>query len=160
MLNTNIDWYENISRENALEWYDWGADVMAGSPILVSDTADNKVFIAKINEGEWCCEIEGWEEYDGLNWNMLGQGFGETAEEALAAAIVECVGYDVLREEDNCEDASNVIARQAYVFAYGDTPYCMMDIANVNWLMGAACNFVKANGKQFGIEWEEFREAI
>ena len=124
MLNTNIDWYKNISRKDALDWYDWGVDVMEGSPIFVSDTVDN-----------------------------------ETAESALAAAIVDCVGIDVLREEDNCEDASNVIAREAYVFAYGDASMAEMlaDRENVNWLMGAACEFVKEHGKHYGIEWEEYR---
>ena len=160
MLNTNLDWYGNITKEEAINEYGWGYDIADDSPVFVNTAPDNNIFIGRCYDGDWCCEIEGWEVYqDEKCWNMIGQGFGKTAEEALAEAIIECVGYDVLREEENCEDASNVITREAYVFTYGDVPMFQVfaDIENVNWLMGAACEFVKKNGERYGIEWEEYR---
>lgn len=150
MLNTNIDWYEKLTAEQVWNEIDPNYSIEADSTVYRSNDSEHTVMISQmVGTNEWTCEIEGND--------VDAQGFGETAEEALAAAIIECVGYDVLREEDNCEDASNVITREAYVFAYGEVPYCEMDIENVNWLMGAACEFVKKNGGHFGIEWEEYR---
>lgn len=155
MLNTNLDWYEKLTAEQVWNEIDPNYSIEADSIVYRSVTSEHVVMISKmIGCDEWCCEIESAEDGD-----LEAQGFGETAEQALASAIVECVGFDILRdgEEDNCEDASNVITREAYVFAYGDVPYCEMDREAVNWLMGAACEFVKANGGHYGIEWEEYR---
>lgn len=160
MLNTNLDWYEKLTAEQVWNEIDPNYNTESGSTVYRSVTSENVVIISKscwgLAEDEWCCEIENISEGD-----MIGQGFGYTPEQALAAAIVDCVGIGVLRdgEEDNCEDASNVIAREAYVFAFGDIPMAEMfaDIENVNWLMGAACEFVKKNGEHFGIKWEEYR---
>ena len=166
MLNTNIKEYEKLTAEQVWAEIDPNYGIDAGSTVYRFASDENTVMISKTYYGlasdEWCCEIEGWEEYQGeKSWNMIGQGFGFTAEEALANAIIDCVGIEVLRdgEEDNCEDASNVITRDAYVFAFGDVSMVEMlaDIENVNLLMGAACEFVKKNGEHYGIEWEEYR---
>ena len=166
MLNTNIKDYEKLTAEQVWSEIDPNYSIDAGSTVYRFANDEHVIMISKtyygLADGEWCCEIEGYEEpNDKYSWNMIGQGFGFTPEEALANAIVECVGIEVLRdgEEDNCEDASNVITREAYVFAYGDVPMAEMfaDIENVNWLMGAACEFVKKNGEHYGIEWEEYR---
>lgn len=161
MLNTNIKEYEKLTAEQVWSEIDPNYDIDSDAIVFRSATDENTVMISKPSGyDEWGCEIEGWEEYQGeKSWNMIGQGFGETAGSALAAAIVDCVGFDVLREEDNCEDASNVITLEAYKFAYGDASMAEMlaDRENVNWLMGAACEFVKENGKRYGIEWEEYR---
>lgn len=161
MLNTNIKEYEKLTAEQVWSEIDPNYGIDSDAIVFRSVTDENTVMISKPSGyDEWGCEIEGWEEYQGeKSWNMIGQGFGETAESALAAAIVDCVGFDVLREEDNCEDASNVITLEAYKFAYGDASMSEMlaDRENVNWLMGAACEFVKENGKRYGIEWEEYR---
>ena len=152
MLNTNIDWYEKLTAEQVWSEIDPNYNIDAGSTVFRSESPEHIVMVSKTAGcDEWCCEI------DHVESGEYSSGFGRTPDEALTNAIVECVGYDVLREEDNCEDASNVIARDAYVLAYGEVPYCEMDVANLNLLMGAACEFVKANGGSFGIEWEEYR---
>ena len=158
MLNTNLDWYEKLTAEQVWSEIDPNYNTESGSIVYRYVTSEHVVMISKsswgLAEDEWCCEIENISDGD-----MIGQGFGFTPEQALAAAIVDCVGIEVLRdgEEDNCEDASNVITHEAYVFACGEVPYCEMDIEIVNWLMGAACDFVKKNGEHYGIEWEEYR---
>ena len=161
MLNTNIDWYEKLTAEQVWSEIDPNYNIDSNAIVFRSVTDENTVMISKPSgDDELCCEIEGWEEYQGEKyWNMIGQGFGFTPEEALANAIIDCVGIYVLRdgEEDNCEDAVNVITREAYVLACGDVPMFEMDREIVNWLMGAACEFVKKNGEYYGIEWEEYR---
>ena len=153
MLNTNIDWYEKLTAEQVWNEIDPNYSIEHDSIVYRSATSEHVVMISKpVGSDGWCCEIESVEDDD-----LIGQGFGATAEDALAAAIVDCVGADVMREEDNCEDASNCIAREAYVFAYGDVPMFEMDARIVDWLMGAACEYVKKNGERYGIEWEEYR---
>ena len=152
MLNMNLDWYEKLTAEQVWNEIDPNYAIEADSFVYRAETPEHIVMISQVsNSNEWCCEI------DHLEDGEYSSGYGDTPEQALMNAVVECVGYDVMREEDNCEDAVNGIAREAYVFAYGDTPYCEMDYEIVNEFMGIACEFVKNNGEHFGIEWEEYR---
>lgn len=152
MLNMNIDLYEQLTAEQVWEEVDPNYAINPNTITYRSVTSEHSVMISEYNLSEWCCEIESIEDFD-----LIGQGFGDTPENALGAAIVDCVGYDVLREEGNCEDAVNGIAREAYVFAYGETPMFMMDVKIVDWFKGLACEFVKKHGEHYDIEWEEYR---
>lgn len=152
MLNTNLDWYEKLTAEQVWDNIDPNYNIEAGSTVYRSETEEFIVMISQpYNCDEWCCEIERAEDGE------YSDGFGSTPEQALTKAIVELVGYEVLQEEDNCEDASNGIAYEAYTFAYGAVPMFEMDAKILDDFMGAACDFVKKNGERFGIEWEEYR---
>lgn len=158
MLNTNIEKYEEMTRKEAMMDYDWGYDIAKDSMVYRWESEDNIIMMGIDTDGTWCCEIEGFEDAVARKlWNLIGSGWGDTAEQALAMAVMEIIGNDVLRVEDNCEDASNVAAREAYVYIFGEVPYCEMEADKVDWLMGAACEYVKENGHYYGIEWEEYR---
>ena len=160
MLNMNIDWYEKMTPEESLERYDWGHELMEGSTVYRSNTAENVVMVGLMPEGEWVCEIEGEDTVPGEplpRWNMIGQGFGETPDKAIEAAVMDVVGFDVMRENANCEDSVNVAAYEAYVFMYGEEPKPFED----SWLeydnlKGVAIEFVKEHCEHYGFEWEEF----
>lgn len=149
MLNTNIDWYEKLTAKQVWDEIDPNYNIEEDSTVFRAVHSTCTVTISQpAGTDEWCCEIEG-ESID-------AQGFGNNAGEALASAIVDAVGYDVLREEDNCEDAVNGIAREAYVLSEGECPIMEMDASIVDWYKGAARSFVRDNGGSYGIAWEEF----
>ena len=158
MLNINLDWYGNISKEEAISEYGWGsADIADDSPVFVNTTPENNVYVAQMVDGNWCCEIEGYEDSsDRYSWNMIGQGFGATAEQAIEDAVLDIVAIDVMREEGNCEDAVNVSAYEAYQFIYGETPMFQINVSNMDSLLGAARHYVKSNINRVDYEWEEF----
>lgn len=69
---------------------------------------------------------------------------------------VEAVAPEVMRSERNCEDAVNVIAYEAYQRIHGETAFADLNIRDMDGLLGAARQYVKAHGSAYGIEWEEF----
>lgn len=69
---------------------------------------------------------------------------------------VEAVAHDVMEAEDNCEDAVNGIAYEAYQRLYGETPMHEMNQRYVDELLYAARWHVRKHGEAYGIEWEEF----
>ena len=160
MLNTNIDWYEKLTAEQVWNEIDPNYDIDSDAIVFRSVTDENTVMISKPSgDDEWCCEIDGWEEYQGeKSWNMIGQGFGETAESALAAAIVDCVGIDVLREEGNCEDAVNVMAGNAYEMLHdGGYPNTDEDWTQYGRMQATSTAIVKKSCHNYGFEWEPYQ---
>lgn len=69
---------------------------------------------------------------------------------------VASVAASVMLEEDNCEDAVNGIAYEAYQAMNGETPMYLMDVDEMDRLLGEARAYVKANCDGYGFEWEEF----
>ena len=71
-------------------------------------------------------------------------------------AFVEEVGNSVLNEENNCEDAVNGIAYEAYCLRNGSTPFSQLEHDELDEFLREARRFVKKNGRFYNIEWEEF----
>ena len=158
MLNTNINEYRKMTAQEVWDEIDWNYGINADSIVYRLETDEYNVMVSVTNYDdpfpvgiECVCEVE-----DASNGDLIAQGFGGTAEQALLDAAVEMVGTDVLREEDNCEDAVNGIAYEAYQTIHGETPMFMMDVEEMDKLIALARTYVKRQGHFFGIEWEEF----
>ena len=160
MLNMDINTYKKISQDQAISLYGWGYGLSDdGSPVYVSETPENKIFIAIEEGGDWCCEIEGFEycEYDERSyWNMIGQGFGETPEQALLYAVCDCVGINEVKCEACCEDAVNVLTYSAYMRAYDKSLIGEPYSENIDNLFRAAREYVKDYVRFCAFDWEEF----
>ena len=102
--------------------------------------------------GSWVCQID---DADGGNiacWD------GETVERALENALVQCCEHDALRDNDNCEDAVNQMAYEAFAMACGEQmPDTSEQFEQLDRLMGMATRLVKRDGETHGIEWVEYQ---
>ena len=157
MLNFNVDWYKQIGLDECIDSYGWGYGLADNSTVFVSETDKAIVYVGIDTDGTWICEIEAEHEYMGEPcWDIVGQGWGDTKEKAMELAACDMVGTDVLREEDNCEDAVNGVAYEAYQAVYGETPMMAMELDKMDGMLFAAREYVKRNGHYYGIEWEEF----
>lgn len=156
MLNMRVKG-EGMSAKECWQRFGWGTEAKEGSAVLYYDLGDVEVFCDEMREEynyiDGACF--GCEIYD-KSGDMVGQWFDDSYESAILGAFVDSVGTDVLREEDNCEDAVNGIAYEAYQAIHGETPMFMMDVEEMSKLIALARNYVKDNGKFYGIEWEEF----
>jgi hypothetical protein len=73
--------------------------------------------------------------------------------------MVDVDGYETLRNESNCEDATNVIAYTAYETFYGAPDFTAQGtIKTVDKLLESAAEFVQEHGPYYGIEWDEYRD--
>ena len=156
-----MEGFELIPEMECWERYGWGSGAAPGS-LVMHGRFDGKpgsggyeVFVDEMADksygGVYGCEV-----YDGEGCDMLGQWFDETPEDAVRGAMVEAVGYDVLRVEDNCEDAVNGCAYEAYMAVHGDVPLNEADRDEMDELLGYARRFVSEKCGWYGIEWEEF----
>lgn len=156
MFSTDLNEYRKMTAKEVWDEIDYNYAINDDSIVYRLETDEYNIMVSVTNwkdEGvECCCEIE-----EASNCGLVAQGFGDTAQEALHDAIVDMVSLDVLREEDNCEDAVNGIAYEAYQIINGHTPMYKMDVKLIDELKGYACAIVKRYGRFYGIEWEEFR---
>lgn len=149
--------YEELTKEEAWMKYGWGCEA-EGEIIRYADDAI-EVFADTIRdygalpEDVFACEIY---ESDGSRWDMTGQWFDNSYENAIRGAAVSSVVCDAMREEGNCEDAVNVTARLAYMKVFGDVPIHEMDFSEYDRLLGMARIQVRDNIKWVDYEWEEF----
>lgn len=150
----NLKPYETMTAEECWDAYGWGSEAKPNSTVYHYLVEGKEVFVDEMADetygGAYGCEIFD-EEGD-----MVGQWFDDTVEGSIRGAFVEYVGYDAMAEVDNCEDAVNCVARDAYVAMFGDCPMCEMDVEQVDALLGAARAYVKAKCSWHGFEWEEF----
>ena len=89
----NINEYEHMSIEDCWNMYGWGTESKPGTEILHRTIGDVDVFVNEtyINYGPndddvFACEIEA----DGELW---GQGFGNSYESAIRAALDDADGH-------------------------------------------------------------------
>ena len=151
----NMKKYERMTADECWNRFGWGSEAKEGTMVLYRVINGYEVFCDEMRDeyaddgAVFGCEIF----KDG---EMVGQWFDGSYEDAIRGAVVDAVGADVLRIEDNCEDAVNCIAHDAYVTMFGYCDMWQMDIEQVDALLGIARKYVKAHGRYFGIEWEEF----
>ena len=147
--------YERMTVEECWAKYTWGCEAKRGSTVYrtVFDDGRKEVFVDELKDatygGDYACEFF----YDG---GLEGQWFADTKEDAVRGAIIDSVGMTIMREEDNCEDAVNSIAREAYVMLFGDCDMLSMKAGEVDELLRIAREFVKSHAESVGYEWEEF----
>lgn len=146
--------YEHMTPAECWERHGWGSEAIQGSTVLHLSIGRKEVFVDVVDDGyggKHACEL--FDEHRGLE----GQWFADTPQDAIRGAVVDSLGIQVMREEDNCEDAVNVIAGKAYEMLFGHslepTAEC---IAQIDTLLGFAREFVKANIRWVDYEWEEF----
>ena len=150
--------YGQMTPEEAWEGYNWGSNLATGSTVYRYAEERLTVMVGMDSDGVWWCEVEakdGEGEYDSC-WEMVGQGWGDTAEEAVLLSIVDMVGMDVMRREGNCEDSVNLMADEAYELAYGPAPYSERDAEKTGRVLGAARRYTEESCYRAGFEWEEF----
>lgn len=99
-------------------------------------------------DGRWVCQI------DDLEGGCEACRQGDTPEDALERAAADACQSVALRENDNCEDAVNEIAYEAFYILNGKYLIDTTDEMNqLNRLMEHATSFVKKNGEYYGIKW-------
>lgn len=150
----DFDEYERMTPDECWQRYDWGCEALDGTHILHMSADGRDVFIDEVDEGyggRIACEV-----YSGKYFALDGQWFADTMEDAVRGAFVDAVGYGIMREEGNCEDAVNAIAREAYVALFGECPMHEMDVEQVDALLGMAREFVKGHIELVSYDWEEF----
>lgn len=150
-----------ITHEEAWDRYLWGVGDLA-TDYRVYEDADKLVMVDRFPDTTdplygWACEVY----TDGF----AGDGYGTTAAQAVAGALVDSVGADTLDgldpRERNAEDATNILAAAAYLFATGRDVVSERTVGNdvlETWdaLLGAARAYVRAHGAAHGIEWLDF----
>jgi len=144
--------YDSIPADMCWEEYGWGSEAKDGTNVLYRFYGDYEVFVDEVDEsygGKYACELYYRDE-------LAGQWFDATKEDAVRGAFVESIGLDIMRDEGNCEDAVNCIARDAYVMLFGDCDLMAMDVHEVDELLKIARQFVKSHVKWVDYEWEEF----
>lgn len=104
------------------------------------------------DEEEWVCQI------DDSEGGCVACYQGETPQAALENASVEACATEALRRNDNCEDAVNCMAYDAYELLNGGLlPAFDSDFVQADRLLGLASEIVKARGEQYGIKWESYQ---
>lgn len=150
----NLKPYETMTAEECWDAYGWGSEAKPGSTVYHYLVNYKEMFVDELADpsygGAYACEMF---DSDG---DMVGQWFADTVDDAIRGAFVESVGYDAMAEVDNCEDAVNCTAREAYVALFGECPIFEMDVEQYDALLGAARAYVKSHAKWHGYEWEEF----
>ena len=104
-------------------------------------------------DGSWVCQID---DRDGGN---LACWDGETPEQALDNAAVQCCETEALNENDNCEDAVNQMSFAAFEML-NDMPADFADedvCVRLDAMMGMATYLVKRDGERHGITWEPYQ---
>lgn len=98
-----------------------------------------------------------------VDGEYMGVGFGETPYESLLSAIIECNGYETLRENPNMEDAMNILCYGTFAVLYGDIFKSRFvevqddgretsEVLDVLWHLAA--EFVKKHCKAYGFEYD------
>ena len=144
--------YEHMTTEECWERHGWGSEAIKGSTVLHLSIDGHELFVDVVDDGyggKHACELY---EPDGL----IGQWFADTPQDAIRGAVIDSIGMGIMRIQGNCEDAVNVIAREAYVMLFGDCDLMAMDVHEVDELLGMAREFVKSHVKWVDYEWEEF----
>ena len=154
MLNINEINHETMTVEECWERYGWGSEAKPNSTVIHAFVDVVEIFVDELADesygGKYGCEI-----FD-ANEDMVGQWFADDIDDAIRGAFVDYVGYRTMAEEDNCEDATNCIARESYVRMFGECPIYEMDIEQYDALLPHAMAYVKSHVKWFDYEWEEF----
>ena len=151
----DFDSYEKMTDDECWAKYGWGCEAKRGSTVYRTafDDGRKELFVDELKDatygGDYACEFF----YDG---GLEGQWFADTKEDAVRGAIIDSIGIQIMREEGNCEDAVNVIAREAYVMLFGDCAMIAMSVKEVDELLRIAREFVKSHAEFVGYEWEEF----
>ena len=102
--------------------------------------------------GSWVCQIDDAEGGNLACWD------GQTPEEALERACVEACAADAMRENPNCEDATNCMGADAFEMLNGGLlPAFDGDYVEFDRLLGYASDVVKRRGESYGIEWEPYQ---
>lgn len=149
-----------ITHEEAWDRYLWGVGDLA-TDYHVHEDANKLVLFDRFHDSTdplygWACEV--------YTNGFAGDGYGTTAAQAVAGALVDSVGADTLDgldpRERNTEDATNILAATAYAFATGRDVLGEQQTPDVleTWdaLLGAARAYVRAHGAANGIEWFDF----
>lgn len=153
----DFDNYEKMTAEECWAKYEWGCEAKRGSTVyhIVYDDERKELFVDELTDatygGAYACECFSYYDH-----GLEGQWFADTKEDAVRGAVVDAIGIQIMKEEGNCEDAVNVIARDAYVMLFGDCDMFAMDVKEIDELLRIAREYVKANAEYAGFEWEEF----
>lgn len=104
----------------------------------------------------WVCQID--EIEDGCIGGCEACYTGNTPQEALENACVECVSVQTMREEGNCEDAVNVMAGNAYEMLHdGGYPDTDEDWEQYGRMQATSTAIVKKCCHNYGFEWEPYQ---
>lgn len=118
-------------------------------------TIGELLFTVGFNGEEWVCEIDDISD-EGFGCVTCWQG--DSPQVALEAAAIDAEVTAAFNENDNCEDAVNYMAYEAYMLLNGGSyPYEGDDIRQLNRLLGHAVPRVMKDGPRHGIEWFEYR---
>ena len=150
--------YKRMTPKDCWDEHGWGSELTLESPTVLYLAIDgHEIFVDTAGSnvdygGAVCCEIS--DEHRSLD----GQYFADTTQDAIRGAVVDSIGFQVMQDVDNCEDAVNVIAGNAYRLLFGKPFFELTDgtIEQLNVLLGFAREFVKANIRWVDYEWEEF----
>ena len=153
----DIGRYAQMTAEHAWNRYNWGF-MKGGSTVYRYEEERLRVMVGIDRDNVWWCEVEakdGEGEYVSY-WGMVGQGWGDTREDAMLLAITEMLAMDVMRKEGNPEDAVNVLADEVYEIAYGPAPFPERDMELYGGIWQSVKRYVEENCYKAGFEWEEF----
>lgn len=149
----DLNKYEHMTPAESLERYGWGSEAIQGSTVLHLSIGRKEVFVDVVDDGyggKHACEF--FDEFGGL----MGQCFADTPQDAIRGAVIDSIGFQVMRDVDNCEDAVNVIAGSAYKMLFGPLELTDCAIRQLDALLGMAREYVKSHVKWVDYEWEEF----
>ena len=152
MNRLDLNEYTPMGAADCWEVYRWGSEAKRGSSVLRLEEGEQEIYCDEVDEaygGGFACEIF-------LDGDMVGQGFGDSFQNAVREAFVDWVGPSVMREEGNCEDAVNGVAFEAYRLVFGEMPLCEADPDQMGALLECARQYVKHNARYYGLEWVEF----
>lgn len=149
----DLNSYEHMTPQECWKRYGWGSEAIKGTPVLRRFTNGYELFLDVVDNsygGKHACELF---DHD----DLVGQWFADTPQDAIRGAVIESIGMNVMRTEDNCEDAVNVIAGTAYEKLMGE-PFELTEhaIEQLDVLLGFAREFVKSHISWVDYEWEEF----
>lgn len=143
------DMFEEYTPQDAYDRFYWGDLADDGTMVYALQRGEVSIFV-DVYDGQWACEV-----LDPMC--LLGQGFADTFEDAVAAALVDAYGVDEMEAEDNCEDAVNAVAYTAYFELFGvENVTEVKDFEALDTMLGAARSFVKSRIARVDYEWEEF----
>jgi len=144
--------YEHMTPAECWERHGWGSEAVEGSTVLYLAIDGHELFVDVVDDGyggKHACELY---EPDGL----IGQWFADTPQDAIRGAVIDSIGFQVMRDVDNCEDAVNVIAGDAYKMLFGSLELTDEAIGQLDALLGMAREYVKSHVKWVDYEWEEY----
>lgn len=155
MATISIDKFETATVD---EWGEaFGLIALEPGTTAYELVTDDYVFAIGFSEewgddGAWVCQIDDSEGGNVACWD------GETPEQALENAAVQCFGAQALRENDNAEDATNQMAYSAWGMLNDcQTPDTPEEFEKLDRMLGFASEVVKAHGPFYGIEWEPYQ---